>query len=585
MNKSILIVICDFIVLSVLSLSTGQQMTDSNGAPLSNVVIDTKGYSQIISELVQKHKSLDEAAAEMEKIRKELGLKKSVLADVNRELAQKSKQIGQLQSSLEEHAGTEKKLGNELYYHTKELKQISQEYDKVKKRYQGTLANLSATKTELIIIRKNLAERDQQLKTKEKQLKSAEKNVSEREMQLLRHKTREQVVAVTLTKKELEAEELRKKLEAAKEELSYARGRLSVTEKELSSTKTKLNTTSKKLTRTETELASAKVELGSVKEVLGSAVTDLSSTKKRLDKTETKLEGTSQELDKTEKQLVQAHTAIDSTVAELTMTRDKLTEAQKKTQNSILNKYSLSAAKFSIQIIEKKFLLFDNQQKYAIFLPKVKVGDKNYLVTDFYNAFGMRKTRRDYGDVDAVNYFVTWNLAGSPKAKRLSGDILASKTDPRVCLVQCPKESDDALDILYYNELKSRGLQGIFLIKKDGFGQQIADLRSRCSLGLSKGGNYLYIRNPKRKSQSELKAELGDVVMSRDGKFIGVIVEVDRPRGDAPETAKCFVFNQNFNIGQNYKIPLEKKTGGEFYLRFAQSVNALRTRIKDFERK
>ncbi len=574
-------------------------MTDSSGAPLSNVVIDSKGYSQIIAELVEKHRTLNEAAVEIDQIRKELGIKKSVLANVNRELEQKSQQVGKLQAKLEEQAGTEKKLGNELYYHSKELKEVSAQYEKVKEKYQGSLASLGATKAELIIIRQNLAEKDQQLKSrdeqlkardqelkaKEQQLKTAEKSVTERELLLLKHKTREQVVAVTLTKKELEAEELRKKLEAAKEELSYARGRLSVTEKELTSTKTKLSSTSRQLTRTETELAGAKVELTGVKEVLGSAVTDLSSTKKRLDKTETKLEGTSQELDKTEKQLVQAHTAIDTTVAELTKTRDQLTEAQEKLQNSILNKYSMSATKFSIQIIEKKFLLFDANQKYAIYLPMVKIGDKNYLVTDFFNAFGMRKTRRDYNDVSVVNYFVTWNLGGYPQAQRLSGDILALQQDPRVCLVPGTEKSDDALDILEYDELKSRGLQGIFLIKKDGFGQQIADLQSRCSLGLGEGGNYLSIRNSKRKTQAELKAELGDVVMSRDGKFIGVIVEVDHAQGDEPETAKCFVFNRNFNIGQNYKVPLDKKSGSDYYLRFAQAVNALRTRIRDFERK
>lgn len=564
-------------MLSVLSLSTGLQESGDASGNTTSIVMDKSGYTRIIAELAEKHRSLSDATRELERASGELELKQTRLGELDRELKSKSSEVGQLQAEVEKRTGSEDKLGKELYFHSRQLENVSKEFEQVRERHQVAMLSLSSVKTELDIARESLTER-------EKRLRETEERLAEKEKELLRQQTRETLVIRTLSDKELAVEELRKKLEAANEELSYSRGRLSVTEKELSTTRRRLDVTDRRLSDTEQALSVSKVELKNVKQVLGSAVTDLSSTKHKLDKTEDRLEGTSRELSETGKQLVEAHSAIDSTVAELSQTRYKLSEAEKKLQNSILQKYSDSAVKFSINISERKLMMFDSEIDTTLYLPKVQIGRKTYLVTDFFDVFGMARVRRVLRRIETVNYLVTWNLTGTPEAKRLSGTIMSLMSDPRVCLVECPPDSNGGLEIMYYNELKERGLQAIFLIKKNEFGQHITDLSGRCSLDLSGKDKYLYVRNNTKSSMAEFNADIGDVLMSRDGKFIGVVVALDRGQQGAAPLAKCFVFDDGFDISRNNKVPLEKNPENRYYERFAEAVNNIRQLIKDIEK-
>ena len=83
---------------------------------------------------------------------------------------------------------------------------------------------------------------------------------------------------------------------------------------------------------------------------------------------------------------------------------------------------------------------------------------------------------------------------------------------------------------------------------------------------------------------AEFNADIGDVLMSRDGKFIGVVVALDRGQQGAAPLAKCFVFDDGFDISRNNKVPLEKNPENRYYERFAEAVNNIRQLIKDIEK-
>ena len=176
MNRSILIVICDFFVLSVLSLSTGVQ-PDNNGRTLSNVIIDKQGAAILIAELSEKHRALEQAMLQAEKTQKELNIKSGVLDKLGRDLESRS---GELRQEQEKRGGLEKELrqsDKELYHTGKQLEQTMKEANVLKSSYMGALEQLGSVRAELIIIRQRLEEKAAAVEEREKELKLTEREL------------------------------------------------------------------------------------------------------------------------------------------------------------------------------------------------------------------------------------------------------------------------------------------------------------------------------------------------------------------------------------------------------------------------
>ena len=103
----------------------------------------------------------------------------------------------------------------------------------------------------------------------------------------------------------------------------------------------------------------------------------------------------------------------------------------------------------------------------------------------------------------------------------------------------------------------------------------MVDLENRCSLDLSEGGDYLFIRNDSR----SVRAAQGDIVLTREGEFVGIVVGVDR----MGERARLYVFPAEKSWSDTVEVPFEKRNGS--YEDFTARVKQVKDMIFKAEKR
>ena len=121
----------------------------------------------------------------------------------------------------------------------------------------------------------------------------------------------------------------------------------------------------------------------------------------------------------------------------------------------------------------------------------------------------------------------------------------------------------------------------MYLFKAGSFGHDGGSLEGRCSLSLKENDEYLYIRNGLETS-SEAKAEEGDLVMTKEGGFAGIVVEVKRFENGRSE-AKCFVFPDTFRLRNSIRIAIDKNEKSKYLSDFDTIGAKLLPRLKKLE--
>ena len=113
----------------------------------------------------------------------------------------------------------------------------------------------------------------------------------------------------------------------------------------------------------------------------------------------------------------------------------------------------------------------------------------------------------------------------------------------------------------------------VFLISGT-FGRESVELDGRCSLDVSSDVPYIFIRNSG--SRSELKAEPGDLVLTREGDFAGIVVD-NKARGFARgEEARAFVFADAKVWESPRLIPFDKPRDARYFDAFSSAVRSVR---------
>jgi hypothetical protein len=309
--------------------------------------------------------------------------------------------------------------------------------------------------------------------------------------------------------------------------------------------------------------------------ILKNAIGDLSKTQKELNLSKKKAKTVAEKL-------MNISTKEKATQIALRSIKESLGDAVQGLQSDGLEKYSQSAVLLEMNVEEKRFLV--NYKKDGTFyLPEVMVGNKRYLISSLDLLSGMRRAITKSSRINKLNY-----TAGKPKSgedkREIKTPLLSLNADNRVCMLEVPAIRKNYLELLTYNSLRKRGLQNLTLFKYKTFGEDSSSLDGRCSLGLKKGDNYLYIRNSVRKTAPELKAEIGDFVMTKQGMFVGVVVEVENFNAERQQRVKCFVFSDDFNIKNVSKIPLVKAPGSKYFSAFATAIEKINSRLKNLDR-
>ena len=537
MNRSILIVMCDFIVLSVMSFSTG--VAPANMHYGSGTVVSDRTALIILEELKRKKVTLELAEKELIAAR----ASDAKLKEVQQEMARIQAQLEKMKKPGQAETAKTAAVKTQIDASLADLANLKSKFsdadlDILRKRIAMGHEQLNEKTAKLLASTEELLNTKNRLSAAENLLKDTRTDLDKTKSSL--NQAQEKLQG---TSKELET--FKGKVTESQMDLSFTRGKLNVTEKELAESRSKLERNVKATMLTNLELAETKKKMDDLKNVIKNAVSDLSATRSELESTKKEYNETRDKYENKQRELLESRGFQQATQTALEETKIRLKEAEERLHSDALQKYSQATVKLDFSIKEKRFL-GDYSSSESYYLPEIAIGEP--LETD----------------------------AG--KLKKVDGPIYSLNVDNRVCLLEIPSMRK-ALKPLSFTQLKSRGLQNLYLFKPNDFGKRTCNLEGRASLNLSAGDKYLYIRNSTRRTDSELKAELGDFIITKEGDFVGLIVAVEDFDLGRKQDAKCFIMPDNFKVSEAYEIPITRQKDQPLYSDFMKAVDTVITKV------
>ena len=585
MNRSILIVTCDFLVLAAMSLSIGMSEV---GDPAGEAKISSPatGLVEMIDEELARHEAVKVQKDELEKRLEEfraLALKdEKQIASKDEEIAQAQAKLAETLASLtkskDELTSEKAKSEQELAKSAAEIAKIKKELDEREAALKRSAAVIEQKESELKISAQELVERDKVIRESENLLETSERSLA--------RVTQEKAATA-------------EKLQQSEKTLSRTSGQLEMTKLELEALREQARLDRARADEALAKFHAAEVELVETKSQLTSVLADVNSdlvkTKSELDKSEQSLavsketiaqnEKLMDEKDKTiaqtEKILGQKDKVIEDKDRDLTETKKEADELKKMLNNDVLTSYNASALELSFHLVNDR--LFNNIViDKSFFFPAVTLGGKNWLVSAFRDATGLN-LHSGYTKVTELQYKVR-RPQSKDKWTAVNGPALCLGEDARVCLFPVDAGKAEPLRVITFDALRERGVDNLTLFKSATFSKDSADITGRCSVSMEQGDKYLYIRNPNR-SSSELKAEVGDFVISKEGLFVGVVVKVSSADLGQTSTAQCYVFPGDPDLTKAYQLRLTKEPSQTLYYDFVDKHESLRKVTEQLDKK
>lgn len=586
MNRAILIVICDFLVSAMLSMMTGMVPAHVGG---SGVGLDGRTTALLLSELQNRRQQLEAARTKLREAQQKEGFseaREQMLEKLAGELADtllKSEQLEERLRLTRANTGSltpeqlQRRLDREIrnrHLNRIRLEEAQSELAALRKNYafaSGNLARLSEdyaaarqkisdTGERLDEARRNLEEQRRRLETTGADLAKTRETLSARETALAGVR---QSLKETLSR----MGEVSRAAQKTESDLAYTRGRLSATERDLADSRSQLERTRRLAASREVERNEARTQLQQMSKAFKAAVTELSQTRASLD-------ATKQQAETTGRELIETRGQAETTAVKLKSTEQRLAAAEQKLRSDVLDRYHEAAVRLDLALTEERLLL--NQHGGGVYyLPLVKISGKNVLVASFHTLAGDLETPLKFDRILELAYRTRPGDAPDAAAPGITaaGPLLTLPDEPRIAALEIAPEGRKPLETMTIGRLRQRGLHNLYLFKTSSFGKESAALGGRCSIDLSAREPYLYIRNTGRGTGgSELRAEPGDFVLSREGDFIGVVVSIENFDFGRRQEAKCFVFPDEFNWEKAGSIPIVRRPGEEYFNAFGGAV-------------
>lgn len=579
MNRSILIVICDFLVLSAMSLSNGIVQPTSKPVAGYASSAQTVSIEKMHSELKKRAVLRDEkerVSAELDAAKENLA-KQSARTDAAQgekerlaaELAAAKEQLAKQAAVAASAQGEKERLAAEL---AAMKERLARQAEQAGARHQEQEKNIGEA-------RKEYARMQEKAVQLERQLAGMNNELQQKRDALIRHETEIKNIQGRYDAAVGELKSVSGQVRQTEQNLSYTAGKLQTTEKELEDRRNKTDELSKALILSRQESARLAAELENARKMLSQTGSDLTSAHRSLEDTRKELSQTGKNLAVSQAMLTQTRQAVETRERDLRFAREQLQKADALLRSDAWTCYSKAAHELAFHLRNERVMnSFD--LKKTLYLPEVKLNGKYFLVTSFASITGLDGTISGFTKVVELSYRSRL-LSSEAAAVPLTDPILSLGEDRNVCLIPLRKPWGEPLSPITFSELKKRGLQNLTLFKAGTFGKETALLDGRCSLGLNAAApHYLIIRNAIRNS-SELPAEVGDFVVSKEGSFVGVVVRV---RGDAygrSQEAFCYLFPETVRWAEARPIPLTKPDGAPLYSDFSGAVNAIQQQLSD----
>ena len=292
-----------------------------------------------------------------------------------------------------------------------------------------------------------------------------------------------------------------------------------------------------------------------------------------LSQTRRELTETREKAATTDRALAQVQTKAETAEARLEATRQQLSEAERKLRSDVLDRYSEAAVRLDFALTEKR-LVIDQDVNATFFIPVVKIAGRTVVPAFFADLTGGTQSPLSYQKITRLDYRLSPTAAGdgAMESKSLTSPLLVPPGEPRVGAFEVDAPGRVPLSLLTIDALKQRGVENLFLFKTSSFGKDSAELGGRCSIDFGTAEPYLYIRNTGRGTGSELRAEPGDFIMSREGDFVGVVVGIESFDLGRRQEAKCYVFPENFSWEDAVSIPVVLQPGQTYFDSFGNDV-------------
>ena len=315
-------------------------------------------------------------------------------------------------------------------------------------------------------------------------------------------------------------------------------------------------------------------------QVLTDVNSELTKTKTDLDESQQTLAVTKETLAQNEKIIGEKDKLIAEKQKDLADTRQEAAELKKMLSNDSLTSYNASALELSFHLVNDRLLNNITIDK-SFFLPAVSLGGKSWLVSAFRDTTGLT-LYSGYTKVTELAYKVR-RPQSKDKWSPVTGPALCLEEDSRVCLFPVEAGKAEPIQAITFGALRERGLDNLTLFKSGTFSKDSADITGRCSVSLEQGDNHLYIRNPNR-SSSELKADVGDIVISKEGFFVGVVVKVSSSDLGQTSTAQVYVFPGEPDLAKALQLRLTKEPSQTLFYDFVERHEALRKRAEQLDK-
>ena len=591
MNRSILIVMCDFLVSAMLSMLIGMSPHGQSGHMGKGALLDRGSTAIILDELRRRGAELENMREQLREAQAREGFSEAreaqlkALAEQLAETLAKSELLEDKLKLHPENAGAltpqalQQKLEEEIRKRTLagvQRKEAEAELERMRNSLQSVSGNLATLNTNYAVSQQQLADARKAIEEREQKLENTGGELTRTREELAAQRNELANVRSTLESELARLAEVRTRAQALESNLSFTRGRLSAAERELAEARSAAEQNRKLAARREMEVRDTQRQLADARKAMLKAVNDYSRVKSELDRSKEAISAAADARAEAERNLAAKQGEADTALARLEATKKELQAAEEKLRSDVLERYDASVIRLTFVLNEKRLLL-DQKGGGVFYLPLVNIAGKTVMPGFHKQLFGDAEYALNFDRVDRLEYRV--NVTSAPLEEagtQLRGPLLLFPGEPRLAAIEFNVRARKPLAALTIDALKQRGLDDLFLFKPGTFGKESAPISDRCSLDLGSGGPQLYIRNTGRGSGSELRAEPGDFIITKQGDFVGIVTGIENFDMGRRQEAKCYVLPADFKWDGAKTIRLEKAAGAEYFEDFSKGVREIR---------
>ena len=594
MNRAILIVICDFLVSAMLSMMTGMVPAHTGG---TGVGLDERTTRVLLGELELRQRELDNLRRQLREAAAGKGLspeKDEALRKITEEMIDNMRRIEAVkraERATAANTGTlsaeelQKKLEEEARKRLElEIRLRDQKLDA-----RGASERLAATREMLDRERRRLASAERKLESTEKQLAQtteAERSANAEVRKLAaEYRSIQQRLGETESRKKLTEKELSdaRRAVAAKEadlagvknalrEMNTRIGKVSLERQELQKT---LAFTSGKLNTAERDNADYRGQLEKLRREASRHKYELAEARQARQQMEQLVKRSLNDLSRAQVEAERSKSAAQLAQGKLAATEKILKEVTAKPAAEAFKRYSAAAFKLSFRIREKGIML--ERRANGDYVPVlVKFGRRTLAVMPFALLTGDPGVSLLYRNITELVYRFE---SPTEKTSHVLTEPLAAVRTPDGTEIAAAFIGEKALPgrkpmpLATREQLLERGTDDLFLFSCRKYGRESAALGARCSIDPRSDSPYLVIRNSKQRGSTMLNAALGDIVVTREGQFVGVVTGFEK--GNGPD-AKVLLFSDRDLWEKARRIPVTKGAGRPYADEFGTAVRAFK---------